>query len=151
MSSDIHWYVKEFKKFEDDKPFKLSSNSNIQGANFRIARVLDSSQGKYEEILTAYQEVLDKQKQIFGTDNPDTLTTINNLALVLDSQGKYEEALKLYHEVLDKQKQILGTDHPDTLTTMNNIAFVLENQGKYEEALKLYQVVLDKKIDIGPW
>jgi hypothetical protein len=47
-----------------------------------------SNQGKYKEALQAYQEVYDKRKGLLGPEHPTTLTTRNNMALVLSDQGK---------------------------------------------------------------
>jgi hypothetical protein len=39
-----------------------------------------------------HREALMLCEKVLGRDHPDTLTSMNNLVLVLDSQGKYEEA-----------------------------------------------------------
>src|SRR5699024_6337242 len=98
---------------------------------------------RYEEAILFGRKTLESLKSILGPDHPDTLTTRNNMALVLDKQGKYEEAFQIYQEVyeIQKRKNVLGPDHPDTLTTRNNMALVLSNQGKYEEAFQIYQEV----------
>jgi tetratricopeptide (TPR) repeat protein len=74
---------------------------------------------------------------------PDTLTSINNLALVLQAQGKYEEAEKLNRRALEGREKELGVHHLNTLTSINNLASVLQDQGKYEEAEKLNRRALE--------
>jgi ankyrin repeat protein len=109
------------------------------------------NQGKYEEALQAYQEVYEIQKRVLGPEHPDTLTTRNNIASVLDDQGKYEEALQAYKKVYDIQKHVLGPEHPNTLSIRSNMATVLFKQGKLEEALQAYQEVYDiSKRVLGP-
>ena len=90
------------------------------------------------------EEVLEKSKRILGDDHPDTLTTMNNLAVTYRAQGKTAEAAVLQEEVLEKRKRILGDDHPDTLTTMNNLAETYRAQGKTAEAAVLHEEVLEK-------
>ena len=41
---------------------------------------------------------LEKQKAILGIDHPNTLLTMNNLALAYEKLAKYDEAEKLYIE-----------------------------------------------------
>jgi hypothetical protein len=64
-------------------------------------------------------------------EHPSTLTSMNNLACVLDSQGKYEEAETLHRQALELRTKALGTEHPDTLTSMYNLANTLNRQRRY--------------------
>ena len=41
-------------------------------------------------------------KAKLGEDHPDTLTSLNNLAVVLKDRGQLAEAEALYHEALEK-------------------------------------------------
>ena len=78
-----------------------------------------------------------------GDSHPDTLTSINNLALLLKTQGKLGEAEPLYREALDGRRRTLGDSHPSTLTSINNLAGLLQAQGKLGEAEPLYRESLD--------
>ena len=75
-----------------------------------------------------YLDCLDKRKIVLGDTHPDTLTSLNNLAILYykaglnGAQGRYEKAEPLYLECLDKRKAVLGETHPDTLTTQKNLA-----------------------------
>ncbi len=48
----------------------------------------ETVQGKYDEALGIYQDVLSIQKRVLGEEHPDTLMTRHNMALVLGKQGK---------------------------------------------------------------
>ena len=50
----------------------------------------------------------------------DTLTTVNNLALLLEAQGSFADAEPLFRRALRGFQQELGSEHPDTLAFMNN-------------------------------
>ena len=63
-------------------------------------------------------------RTVYGKDHPDTLTSMNNLAMVLKSQGKYEAAEKMHRQTLQLSETVLGKDHPNALTSMNNLATV---------------------------
>jgi hypothetical protein len=69
---------------------------------------------------------------VLGKEHPDTLTGMNNLALVLRDQNKDEQVEEM--QALRLKETVLGKEHPSTLTSMNNLAAVLWSQGKYEQA-----------------
>ena len=60
-----------------------------------------------------------------GKEYPDTLTSVSNLASVLQHQSKYEEAERINRRALDGYKKVLGEEHPHTLTRISNLALVL--------------------------
>jgi hypothetical protein len=47
--------------------------------------------------------------------NEYTMTSVSNLALILQYQGKYEEAEDMNRRALEGREKVLGVDHPDTL------------------------------------
>jgi tetratricopeptide (TPR) repeat protein len=61
-----------------------------------------------------------------GPDHPDTLASMNNLAMGYVAAGKLDLALPLLEETLKIRKAKLGPDHPDTLTSMSNLAVSYE-------------------------
>ncbi|RKK27891.1 hypothetical protein BFJ66_g16444 [Fusarium oxysporum f. sp. cepae] len=107
---------------------------------FSVAEAL-SIQGRYEGAAKLYRETLEAREKVLGKEHPDTLDSMNNLALVLDKMGEYGEAEKMHREALEAREKVLGKEHPDTLDSMNNLALVLrksrgveaEGGGFYEE------------------
>ena len=57
-----------------------------------------------------------------GPDHPDTLMSMNNLAISYTTPARTTGRCKLCEEILALQKAKLGPDHPDTLKSMNNLA-----------------------------
>jgi tetratricopeptide (TPR) repeat protein len=88
--------------------------------------------GEYTTAESFLQLSLDIREKVLGQEHPDTLTSVRNLALVLERQGKYDEAEAMHRR--DLSEKVLGREHPDTLTGLNNHGLVLERQGKYNEA-----------------
>merc|ERR1711957_765139 len=84
-------------------------------------------------------EALGVRRATFGNRHPDTLTSINNLALLWEAQGKLAEAEPLYVEALGVRRATLGNQHPDTLTSINNLANLWHVQGKLAEAEPLFR------------
>ncbi|KAL9629480.1 MAG: hypothetical protein Q9164_006864 [Protoblastenia rupestris] len=89
--------------------------------------------------------------ETLGKEHPDTLRTLNNLALVLTDRGNYKEAERIYRQVLALRNETLGQEHPDTLGSMNNLASVLTSQCKNQEAEQLNrQVFILRDKILGP-
>jgi GTPase SAR1 family protein len=80
------------------------------------------SDGRYNEAEVSFMEVAERRKKVLGAEHPDTLTTMNNLALTYTNQGRWKEAEEMDVQVMETRKRVLGDEHPDTLTTMNNLA-----------------------------
>ena len=102
-----------------------------------------AEQGNYNDAEQMDRRALDSKEKVLGKEHPDTLTSVGNLASVLQYQGKYEEAEQMNRRVLDGREKVLGKEHPDTLTSVGNLASVLQFQGKYEEAEQIDRRALD--------
>ena len=85
-----------------------------------LANALHGS-GQYVEAAKIYRETLAKQKQVLGSEHPDTLKTAMNLANTLAGLGKMEESETLFRKTLAVQKQVLGDDHPQTLHCLRQV------------------------------
>jgi serine/threonine protein kinase/tetratricopeptide (TPR) repeat protein len=86
-----------------------------------------------------------------GPDHPDTLTSMNNLAVSYAALGRHADALKLGEETLALRKAKLGPDHADTLASMNNLVNNYHSVGRSADALKLCEETLAlRKAKLGP-
>jgi eukaryotic-like serine/threonine-protein kinase len=74
-----------------------------------------------------------------GDDDPDTLTSMNNLARAYHDDGMLHLAVPLLQETLKLRRARLGADHRDTLTSINNLASAYRDSGKPRLALPLLQ------------
>ncbi len=88
------------------------------------------------------------RKATLGERHPDTATSLNNLAGLLQAQGDYAAAKPLYEHALAIRKATLGERHPDTATSLNNLAYLLQAQGDYATAKPLYEqaLAIDKEV-----
>jgi hypothetical protein len=68
---------------------------------------------------------------VLGPRHPDTLISLNNLALLYRAQGRYSEAEPLYREALQASREVLGPRHPNTLASVSNLAVLYQAQGRY--------------------
>ncbi|KZL87964.1 kinesin light chain [Colletotrichum incanum] len=107
--------------------------------------------GKYGEAEQMHRQTLELCKKVLGPENPSTLISMNNLAVVLESQGKYDEAEQMHRQTLELREKVLGPENPDTLDSMNNLAVVLKSQGKYDEAEQMHRQTLELSVKVlGP-
>ncbi|OJJ65820.1 hypothetical protein ASPBRDRAFT_60234 [Aspergillus brasiliensis CBS 101740] len=128
------------------------------------------SDGRWKEAEELQVQVLQLHKRVLGPEHPDTLSSMNNVALIygnqgrwkeeeelqvqvmeLYKQGRWKEAEELQVQVLQLHKRVLGPEHLDTLSSMNNLAWIYGHQGRWKEAQELQVQVsqLHKRV-LGP-
>ena len=95
--------------------------------------------GQYEVAEKMDRAGLKERESLLGLEHGDTLSSVSNLALVLQSQGKYKAAEAMNRRALEGREKALGKDHPNTLTSVYNLAYLLGHLCRYDEALLLYQ------------
>jgi tetratricopeptide (TPR) repeat protein len=106
--------------------------------------------GQWADSENLLLEAVKLRREILGSEDPSTLTSMGNLASTYRNQGRWEEAEKLQAEELVICSRVMGADHPDTLTGMANLASTYRNQGRWEEAEKLFvQVMETRKTKLG--
>ena len=137
VHSELRLYITHARALVNSKDDLLTAD-----LMYWVARY-DQLQGAYKSAEILHRREWDIRTRFLGDEHPDTLTTMNNLAVTLSSQGDYEGARKLQEQVLEIRRKVLGEEHPYTLTTMNNLAGTLSDQGDYEGARKLQEQVLE--------
>ena len=83
------------------------------------------------------RETLEILKWVLGSEHPQTLTSIHNLATTLQAEGGYSEAGKLCGEVLEVRRRVLGPNHPDTGASIYCLARNAALQGENDVAIPL--------------
>ena len=108
-------------------------------------------EGKYtqaEPLLTSVRKV---QQRVYGADHPDTLITMNNLALLYRAKRAYSQAEPLFQATIAGRRRVLGEEHPDTLNTIANLAMLYLAEGEFSKAeLLLSNIVLVRRRISGP-
>jgi hypothetical protein len=85
---------------------------------------------------------------VLGDEHPDTLTSMNNHALLYRGMGQLAHAEPLYIMCLEGRTAVMGVEHPDTLGTMNNLALLLDDKGDFGGAEPLYARCLDVRAKV---
>ena len=91
------------------------------------------------------------QREVLGPEDPETLTSMSLMSVILLEEGHYAEAEQLQRQTLTVRNRVLGPEHPDTVRSMSRLAAVLTFQGRNEEAVKLERdaVAIDRRV-LGP-
>jgi tetratricopeptide (TPR) repeat protein len=99
------------------------------------------SRGEYEAVEKMSRVALEVM-EVFG-GNPDTLTSISELAENLRSLGRYEAAEEIHRRTLELREKMLGPEHQDTLASMHQLGWTLSSQGKYEAAEEMHRAAME--------
>jgi tetratricopeptide (TPR) repeat protein len=98
-------------------------------------------QAKQQAEERAVRKLFEERATLHGLDHPDTLSSLNTLALCLRNQRKFAAAEDLFRAGLDARKYTLITEDPEALSVMmGNLMTVLVDQNKVLEADELWQM-----------
>ena len=138
------------RRYQDQVILPLLSIQGIQSQ--KLEDVLERvgvflrEDGKYQQARELLTKAVDIMNEIGGSDDPDTLRAMANLASTYWNQGRWDDAVKLEEKVLEARIRLLSEEHPDTLTAMANLASTYWNQGRWDDAVKLEEKVLEARI-----
>jgi tetratricopeptide (TPR) repeat protein len=84
-----------------------------------------------------------------GPDHPDTLTAMENLAIVYNRQARFDRAEPVESEVLARRARVFGAESAEVAVALNNLAVIQANRGniqgageRFAQARKLYTKLL---------
>src|SRR5713101_1206540 len=129
-------------KASNDIKTGLAKDPETQAQMMHVMGDVYEKLGLYPRAQALQQQSMEIRQRVLGPEHPDTLTSMNDLALDLDDSGHYAEAEKLEREALDISRRVLGPEHPDTLMLMSNLGNTLWQEGHYREAEKLNRETL---------
>lgn len=107
--------------------------------------------GMLDAALPLQREAIEIRRRSLGSDHKDTLSSLNNLVVILQDQGKLEESEVVAREVLERKRRVLGDDHDDTIAAIGNMGTTLYLEGKLDGAEPFYTECLERaKRALGP-
>jgi tetratricopeptide (TPR) repeat protein len=98
--------------------------------------------GEYAKAEPLLQEALRIRQKVLGSEHPDTVQSLNNLAALYREMGEYAKAEPLHQEALRIPQKVLGSENPYTVRSLNNLAALYREMGEYAKAEPLYQKAL---------
>ena len=98
-----------------------------------LSRRADSlfAQGRYKEAESLYRQALALAETIFGFGHSDTVTFINNLAVIYKYTAHFDEARRLYRRALLITEKSLGPDHSQAATLWHNLGGIEHAAGDF--------------------
>ncbi|KAL0930635.1 TPR domain protein (kinesin light chain) [Colletotrichum truncatum] len=126
-----------------DNKSKNKENAEDLAQLLTNAGVYQYHTGSYEVARRRLTWAVEIRQKALGAAHYDTLTSINDLAMILQQQGKYKEAEKMHRHVLNSRKKLLGEKNSATLISLTNLAITLNYQAKYKEAEQLSRQSVD--------
>lgn len=121
-------------KFNSQPLVEASIRHTIAGA-YNDLDLIPQSQQQLERVLQL-------QRGALGEDNPDTLDTMNDLAVLYERQGKYADADALETRAVQTGKRLYGTKNPQMLVQTVNLGVLYIDEGKFAQAEQLLTEVL---------
>jgi len=73
--------------------------------------------GRLQDAEKLQRETLVIRRRSLSPEHPDTLGSMEELAVIPDMLHRYTEAAELYRGTIEVQRRILGPDHPVTAST----------------------------------
>ncbi|KAF2995197.1 hypothetical protein E8E13_000675 [Curvularia kusanoi] len=101
------------------------------------------SNGQYKAAEELDVQVMEARKRALGDEHPDTLYSIDDLALTYLKQGRWDKAEELQVQVIEASKRVLSDEHPDTLVSINNLASTYLKQERWDKAEELRVQVME--------
>ncbi len=96
----------------------------------------DKVQLDYTLALKWAKEIYSYYLGNYGQEHPDTLRSLNNLALAYGEIGDYDKSLEYNKKTYELSCRVLGQEHPNTLRSLNNLAFAYGKIGDYDKFLE---------------
>ncbi len=85
--------------------------------------------GSYPEAEPHLRSALEIRERLFGTENEDRASALNELAVLRFYQGHLEEAEGLFRESLAVRRRVLGDQDPAVAAALSNVAWARQAQG----------------------
>jgi tetratricopeptide (TPR) repeat protein len=85
--------------------------------------------GLAAESLPLNRKSVEIRRRVLGPRDPQTLSSMNALAIDEYMQGHYDKAEKLFREVLQLRREVSGNEARDTLGALGNLSATYQVQG----------------------
>lgn len=132
---------------EEGKGVFQPHNQKLIRAMVALARTLTDLE-EHAEAEEIYREALNARKEGLGLNHPETLCSMQQLALFLGKQQKYEQSIPMLEEVLKSRRKILGNEHKNTASTIAHLGCMHMKQNKYSEAESLMQEAVKLRLNL---
>lgn len=115
----------------------LASDPEVQAHMSQVMGEVYRNLGLYAQAEPLLNQAVSIRRRVLGPNHPDTLASMNSLALLIYREGRVAEAETLQRDVLETERRVLGSKDPRTIASIRQLANILHEQGHYTDAEKL--------------
>ncbi|TAG59657.1 MAG: CHAT domain-containing protein, partial [Cytophagales bacterium] len=142
-------YFKETISHYETKPLKEKLHQNNQSALINLSYLYFNTK-QYNNAEQLYTQAFELKKEQVGEKNPEFITLLNNVAVILNIEGRNVKADSLYNKLTSLKKEVYTENSPEYMNTLYHRANLYKNTGRYLEAEPLYnQVVGFRRVNPG--
>jgi tetratricopeptide (TPR) repeat protein len=106
--------------------------------------------GELSDSQNKLLDALAVKENAFGSNHPEIISTLNNLALMSERRGDIECAVRYFQRVTDLSKHFFGENHQRTIDAILNGAIALRKAENFRFSLDLLdQALVSAKIVFG--
>ena len=87
---------------------EMAKDPEAQARMMYVMSEVYDSLGLFSQAQTLLKRALDLQRKVLGPDDPQTLTSLSGMAVLLTEEGNYPEAEKLQREAFAARTRVLG-------------------------------------------
>lgn len=107
--------------------------------------------GLTDKAVSVAEEAVQLRRSVLGAEHPDTLLSINDLAVAYLGAGRYQEGLLMLEELVPRMTSKLGSDHPNTLNAMSTLAETYHALGRLDDTVRLLENIFRLRMArLGP-
>jgi len=111
-------------------------------------RLVPALQERWKHVEDLNVQMVEKSRGLLGSEHPDTLVSINDLALTFFYQERWKEAEELLLPAMETSRNVLSEEHATTLIIMSNLAVTYYYQGQWQEAEKMFMHVMKTRREV---
>lgn len=100
--------------------------------------------GLYEKAMPLQETALSIRRRELGDDHKSTVTSIDEMGLLLQYAGKLSESERFAIESLERKQRLFGDRDHGTLIALNNVGLLLSAQGKPKESERYLREAVEK-------
>ena len=102
--------------------------------------------GEYDKAIEFLRRAIDLDTDLFGADQPETLSPMLSLACAYRERGQFSKTIPLIEKVLEGQVKLFGLDSPETLDSEFKLAIALRMASRLTEAVELFERVYSVQV-----
>jgi non-specific serine/threonine protein kinase/serine/threonine-protein kinase len=98
---------------------------------------IETDAGQLDSSRARFERVLERQRATLGDDHPETLESLEGLAIANSNMSRFDESRALYTELIERRRRLHGEEHSETLGAINGLAVLELEQKHFAAAEKL--------------